>query len=84
MSRACCAGKLASNVFKSALGSRDPGVDRPGWFVPNLLLMSAFEFSYPLAIFVQVIVGGPSLNATNFRLHRLHGVCQGESSCLCM
>jgi hypothetical protein len=52
MSRARCAGKLASNVFKSALGSRDPGAERPWWFVPILLLMSAFEFSHPLVIFL--------------------------------
>jgi len=36
------------------------------------MLMAAFEFSDPLAIFVDVKVSNLSWNADQFCLHRLH------------
>jgi hypothetical protein len=64
--------QFPSEMFESALRGCYPRVDNPRWIVTDLLLMPAFEFGYPLAVFIKVKVNNPSRNSDRLCLHRLH------------
>jgi hypothetical protein len=61
-------------MFKPALRRCYPRVDSPRRIVTDVLLMPAFEFGYPLAVFIKVKVNDPSGNPDRFCMLRLHWV----------
>jgi hypothetical protein len=44
--------QLLTEMFKSPLRRRNPRVDGPRRIVTDVLLMAAFKFSYPVAVFI--------------------------------
>jgi hypothetical protein len=71
---ASCTLQLLSEMFKPALRRCYPRVDSPGRIMTDVLLMPAFEFGYPLAVFIKVKVNDPSGNPARFCMLRLHRV----------